>query len=193
MRHTPARGRGSSRLPPFCGSPTCPRMPSKPIRESCNASFKAGGIFGLGAHGSVGGSLAAPVSKNFVALHRFFLFSADQLRVYVWRGQHGQGSIPVGTGGRQRRSQNPFSRQRRLGAVRRLRSRAAALLVEHLHERIQRTSTVHESNDELAGNVSAGALYYISQHIGLELELKGYVARDYHFGRATAGLFFQFP
>jgi hypothetical protein len=55
------------------------------------------------------------------------------------------------------------------------------------------TGTVSQTKNEAAGNASAGALYYITQHAGFEIELKGYLAQQNHFGRAAAGVFFQFP
>jgi len=55
------------------------------------------------------------------------------------------------------------------------------------------TASVQRTDDEVAGNVSAGALYYITQHVGFEIELKGCMAQHNRFARASAGVFFQFP
>jgi outer membrane protein W len=55
------------------------------------------------------------------------------------------------------------------------------------------TASVNRSNDEIAGNASVGALYYVTQHLGFEMEAKGYGAQHNRFGRASAGIFFQFP
>jgi hypothetical protein len=55
------------------------------------------------------------------------------------------------------------------------------------------TAAVDTSKNELAANVSAGALCYITQHIGMQIEAKGYLAHQNQVGRVSAGLFFQFP
>jgi hypothetical protein len=55
------------------------------------------------------------------------------------------------------------------------------------------TATVNRSNNDLAGNASAGALYYVTQHVGFGMELKGYMAQHNRFGRVSAGVFYQFP
>jgi len=55
------------------------------------------------------------------------------------------------------------------------------------------TSTVNASRDEAAGNASAGALYYVTPHVGFGIEMKGYMAQHNHFGRASVGVFYQFP
>jgi hypothetical protein len=55
------------------------------------------------------------------------------------------------------------------------------------------TAAVNTSKNELAANVSAGALYYVTQHIGMQIEAKGYLAHQNQVGRVSAGLFFQFP
>jgi hypothetical protein len=55
------------------------------------------------------------------------------------------------------------------------------------------TATVNRSNNDPAGNVSAGALYYVTKRVGFGMELKGYMAQHNRFGRALAGVFYQFP
>jgi hypothetical protein len=55
------------------------------------------------------------------------------------------------------------------------------------------TATVNASRDELAGNAGAGALYYVTQHVGFGIEMKGYMAQHNRFGSASAGIFVQFP
>ncbi len=55
------------------------------------------------------------------------------------------------------------------------------------------TATVKTSTNEAAGNVSVGGLYYVTQHVGFGMELKGYLAQHNRFAQATAGVFYQFP
>jgi len=55
------------------------------------------------------------------------------------------------------------------------------------------TATVNRGHSDLAGNVSVGALYYVTQHVGFGMELKGYLAQHNHLARASAGIFYQFP
>src|SRR5580693_1060581 len=54
------------------------------------------------------------------------------------------------------------------------------------------TASVNQSNNEVAGNASAGALYYVTPHVGFGIEAKGYLAQHNHFGRASVGVFYQF-
>jgi hypothetical protein len=54
------------------------------------------------------------------------------------------------------------------------------------------TQTLNISRTQLAGNASAGALYYITPKVGLALEAKGDAAQHNRFGQATAGVFYQF-
>ena len=55
------------------------------------AEFSGGGIFGLGAHGNVGGSLWVPTSKYAVPVRRIFVFAACQLQLYYGVNDTGEG------------------------------------------------------------------------------------------------------
>jgi len=55
------------------------------------------------------------------------------------------------------------------------------------------TATINTSRNEFAGNASVGALYYVTQHVGFGVELKGYAAQHNRFLQTTAGIFYQFP
>lgn len=157
------------------------------------AAISAGGIAGIGGHGSYGASLADPVTKHAAP---FIDFSYSPLTSYAFTyGQNltGKGLYTAGLFDLNAGVKVRFPTQSNWVPYFGLGAGLLHFASSTYQSGFSSTSTVRETNNEVAGNVSAGALYYISQHIGLELELKGYVARDYHFGRATAGLFFQFP
>jgi hypothetical protein len=128
------------------------------------ATISAGGIFGLGAHGSAGASLADPVSKY---LAPFIDFSYSPLTSYAFT----YGANLTGKG----------------------LYRSYLLDVNGGISGFGATATVNRSNDDLAGNASARALFCVTQHVGFGMELKGYMAQHNRFGRASAGVFYQFP
>jgi hypothetical protein len=157
------------------------------------ATISAGGIFGLGGHGSYGASIAGAASKY---LAPFIDFSYSPLTSYAFtygtnltgKGLYTSGMLDL-NGGIKVRFPNKSNWVPYLGVgagVLRLSSSTGT-------SGFGTTATVNRSNDELAANVSAGGLYYITQHLGVEIELKGYLAHQNQIGRASAGLFFQFP
>src|ERR1700691_1003576 len=157
------------------------------------ATISAGGIFGLGGHGAYVASIAGAASKY---LAPFIDFSYSPLTSYAFtygtnltgKGLYTSGMLDL-NGGIQVRFPNKSNWVPYLGVgagVLRLSSSTGT-------SGFGTTATVNRSNDELAANVSAGGLYYITQHLGVEIELKGYLAHQNQIGRASAGLFFQFP
>jgi len=155
-------------------------------------AFSAGGIFGLGAHGSVSGSLAAPVSKYLVP---FIDFSYSPLISYAFTygaDNSGKGLFrsylyDVNGGVKIRFAKGDWVPYIGLGAGL-LRSSSSTYT-----SGFSTTATVNASHDEVAGNASVGALYYVTRHVGFGIEFKGYAAQHNRFGRATAGIFYQFP
>jgi hypothetical protein len=171
--------------------PARPRTPSRPIRES--PAISGGGVFGLGAHGSAGASLADPVSKYVMP---FIDFSYSPLASYAFtygsnntgKGLYTSGLLDV-NGGIKIRFPNKSDWVPYIGL-------GAGLL--HLSSSTYTsgfgaTATVNQGHNDPAGNVSAGALYYVTQHVGFEIDLKGYMAQHERFARAAAGIFVQFP
>jgi hypothetical protein len=156
-------------------------------------AISAGSIFGLGAHGSYGASLADAASKYVVP---FIDFSYSPLTSYAFtygtngtgKGLYTSGVLDV-NGGFKIRFPNKSYWVPYIGLGAGLLRLSSSITTSGFGA----TGSVTTTNNEAAGNVSAGSLYYISQHIGLEVELKGYIAQHERFGRATAGLFFQFP
>ena len=53
-------------------------------------------------------------------------------------------------------------------------------------------TTVHAGANYLAGNLSGGVRYYITNHVGVRPEVKGYLGNK-NFIRLAVGLFYQFP
>jgi outer membrane protein W len=51
---------------------------------------------------------------------------------------------------------------------------------------------VRTGTNYLAGTVSGGVMYYITKHVGLQPEVKGYLSHR-NFVRVTVGVFYQFP
>lgn len=157
------------------------------------AAFSAGGIFGLGAHGAVGGSLAAPVTRYLVP---FIEVSYSPLSSYAYtygvdntgKALYTSGLVDVNGGIRIRfagkRDWVPFVG---LGAgLLRLSSTDSA-------SGFGTTATIKRSRNDVAGNASLGALYYFTPHFGFEMEVKGYGGQHERLVRATAGVFYQFP
>jgi hypothetical protein len=156
-------------------------------------AVSAGGLFGLGAHGSYGASVADPISKYIMP---FVDFSYSPLASYAFtygpnlngKGLYNSNAIDV-NGGFKIRFPNKSYWVPYIGLG------AGLLRLSSSTETsgFGATGTVSQTKNEAAGNASAGALYYITQHAGFEIELKGYLAQQNHFGRAAAGVFFQFP
>ena len=157
------------------------------------AAFSGGGIFGLGAHGAVGGSLAAPVSKH---LSPFIDFSYSPLTSYAFtyglqdagKGLFTSHLVDV-NGGLRIRFPGHGDWVPYIGIG------AGAL---HISENTNTsgfgsTSNVTAARNEFAGNASLGGLYYFTPHFGFEVELKGYAGQNTRLARATAGVFYQFP
>jgi hypothetical protein len=157
------------------------------------AAVSGGGIFGLGAHGSAGGSLAVPLSKYLMP---FIDFSYSPLTSYAFtyganltgKGLFTSQLVDV-NGGLKFRVVNKSGWVPYFG----LGAGLLRLSSSTYTSGFSTTATVNRSDDELAGNASAGALYYVTQHVGFGMELKGYMAEHNRFGRASAGVFFQFP
>jgi hypothetical protein len=156
------------------------------------ATISAGGLFGLGGHGSYGASLADGVTKYLVP---FVDFSYSPLSSYAFTygtNLTGKGlytsSLLDANGGIKVRFPNKSFWVPYLGlggGVLRLSSSTNT-------SGFGTTAAVNTSKNELAANVSAGALYYVTQHIGMQIEAKGYLAHQNQVGRVSAGLFFQF-
>ena len=156
-------------------------------------AVSAGGIFGLGAHGSYGASLADPVSKYIMP---FVDFSYSPLTSYAFtygtnltgKGLYTSSLLDVNGGIKVRfPSKSDWVPYIGLGAgLLRLSSSTDT-------SGFGTTASVNHSNNYAAGNASAGALYYVTQHVGFTMEVKGYMAQHNHFGRASVGVFYQFP
>jgi hypothetical protein len=157
------------------------------------AAVSAGGIFGLGGHGSYGASLGAPVSKYLVP---FIDFSYSPLTSYAFtygvnltgKGLYTSSLLDVNGGLKIRfPTKGDWVPYIGLGAgLLRLSSSTDT-------SGFSTTASVNASRDEVAGNASVGALYYVTQHVGIDTEVKGYMAEHNRFGRATVGIFLQFP
>jgi len=157
------------------------------------AAISAGGIFGLGGHGSYGASLADPVSKYVMP---FIDFSYSPLTSYAFtygtnltgKGLYTSSLLDVNGGIKIRFPSNgdwvPY-----IGVGAGLLRLSSSTDTSGFGT----TASLNASRDEAAGNASAGALYYVTQHIGIVTEVKGYFAEHNRFGRVSAGLFFQFP
>lgn len=157
------------------------------------AAVSAGGIFGLGAHGSIGGSIAYPSSKHLMP---FFDLSYSPLTSYGFtygadntgKGLYRSSVLDVNGGIRIRfPGKGDWVPYVGLGAG------ALRFSSSTYMSGFGTTDTSYRSHTDLAGNASVGGLYYITQHLGLSLELKGYAAQHNRFFRATAGVFCQFP
>jgi hypothetical protein len=157
------------------------------------AAVSGGGIFGLGAHGSAGASLGAPVSKYLVP---FIDFSYSPLTSYAFtygvnltgKGLYTSSLLDV-NGGVKIRFPNKGDWVPYIGLGAGLLRLSSSTYTSGFNT----TATVNHSNNDPAGNVSAGALYYVTKRVGFGMELKGYMAQHNRFGRASAGVFYQFP
>ncbi|MGA3042221.1 MAG: hypothetical protein ABSF54_15675 [Bryobacteraceae bacterium] len=157
------------------------------------AAISGGGTFGLGTHGSAGASLAAPVSKYLMP---FIDFSYSPLASYGFtygtnatgKGLYSSGLLDL-NGGVKIRFPNKSGWVPYIG----LGAGVLRFLSSTDTSGFGTSASVNQGNNELAGSVSAGALYYVTQHLGLEMEAKGYMAQHDRFGRVSAGIFFQFP
>ncbi|HLY16583.1 MAG TPA: hypothetical protein VKR61_05135 [Bryobacteraceae bacterium] len=157
------------------------------------ASFEAGGLFGIGAHGSVGGSLAVPQSQHLVP---FVDFSYSPLSSYAYTyGVNDTGKALYRShlidfnGGLRIRFPNKSDWVPYIGL-------GAGVLHVASSDNLSgfsTTETINASRNEFAGNASVGALYYVNQHVGFGMEVKGYGAQHNGFVRATAQVFYQFP
>jgi hypothetical protein len=156
------------------------------------AGFAAGGIFGLGAHGSVGGNLDAPISKHFLP---FIDFSYSPLTSYAYAygaDNTGKGlfrsNLVDFNGGVKIRFPGKSDWVPYVGF-------GAGVLhfsTSNYASGFGATTTVTTGRSELAGNASVGALYYFTPHVGFSGEAKVYAGQHDRFGRVTAGIFYQF-
>ncbi len=157
------------------------------------AEFSAGGIFGLGGHGSVGGSLGAPVSRYIVP---FIDFSYSPLTSYAYtyganntgKGLFTSSLVDVNGGIKIR-----FTSKRDWVPYVGLGAGLLRVSTSDYTSGFSTTATTKQSQNELAGNASVGALYYVTQHVGFGVEVKGYGGEHERLVRATAGVFYQFP
>jgi hypothetical protein len=157
------------------------------------ASASAGGIFGLGAHGSYGASLADPLSKYFMP---FVDFSYSPLTSYAFtygsnltgKGLYTSSLLDLNGGVKIR-----FTGKRDWVPYIGVGAGLLRLSSSTYTSGFSQTATVNASRNELAGNVSVGGLYYVTQHVGFVMEVKGYMAAHNRFGRASIGVFYQFP
>lgn len=158
------------------------------------AEFSAGGIFGLGAHGSVGGNIGAPISRFLVP---YVDFSYSPLTTYSYNyGSNLTGkalyssSVLDANGGVRIRFAG-----RRSDWVPYIGVGGGVLHFTSSDETsgFSVTQTIKTSNNELAVNGSIGALYYVTQHVGFGIEAKGYEGHPRRFAQGTMGVFYQFP
>jgi len=159
------------------------------------ASISAGGTFGLGAHGAVDGSVAVPASKYLLP---YIDFTYSPLATYSFsfgsnltagKGLSHSYLLDV-NGGLEIR----FPRSRKSDWVPYVGFGAGLLrIATNTHEtELGANITSNQVRDELAGNASAGGLYYITPHVGLKIEAKGYFTGSNRLGQATVGVFYQF-
>lgn len=152
-----------------------------------------GGVFGLGAHGTVGASFASPTAKHIVP---FLEVSYAPLSNYDFR----YGSNDLGKGLHRSRMFD-FNGGLKIRFPNKTHSVPyVGLGIGLLHFSADTYSsgfgtaaTITQTRNEAAGNLSVGMLYYFTDHFGLQPELKGYLAQDVHYVRASIGLFYQFP
>jgi len=158
------------------------------------AEFSAGGIFGLGAHGSVGGSLGAPISRFLVP---FIDFSYSPLISYAYnygtnltgKALYGSNLANINGGVKIRFPSKSSDWVPYIGL-------GGGLLHFSSSDETSgfgATQTITTSRNELAFNGGVGALYYVTQHVGFGIDAKGYVGHPRRFAQATAGVFYQFP
>ena len=157
------------------------------------AEISGGGIFGLGAHGNVSGSLAAPLSRHLLPYIEFaysplssfaFTYGANETGKALFRSALTDinGGVKIRFPSRNSDWVPYFG----LGA-------GLLHITSNTHQSgFGATITTNTSNNAFAGNVSVGTLYYITPHVGLGIEAKGYGAQHQRLGRATVGVFYQF-
>jgi hypothetical protein len=155
-------------------------------------NISAGGLFGLGAHGSVDAGIAAPVSTHFLP---FIDFTYAPLTSYAYnygsndsgKGLYRSYMIDVNGGVKIRfPSKSDWVPYVGFGAGLLRIASSTNMSGFGLNQ------TTNLSRDELAGNASAGAIYYVTPHVGFGIEAKGYAAQHNRFAQATAGVFYQF-
>ena len=152
----------------------------------------AGGVFGIGSHPSGGVAFASPTSRHIVpnlefavaGLGSYDFRSGDLNRTVNLRRStlyDLNGSIQVrfpnrthmlpyfGVGAGLLRFTNDVESAGPAGNV-----------------------VVHGASNYLAGNFSGGARYYITDHLGVRPEIKGYISNK-NFVRFSVGIFYQFP
>jgi hypothetical protein len=156
-------------------------------------AVSGGGLFGQGAHGSAGASFGVAASKYVVP---FIDFSYSPLSSYAYtygvnllgKGLYTSSLLDL-NGGLKFRFPNKSDWVPYIGV-------GAGLLrlsSSNYTSGFNTTSTINHSTDNPAGSVSAGALYYVTKHVGFGMEAKGYASQHNRFGRAQAGVFYQFP
>jgi hypothetical protein len=153
----------------------------------------AGGLFGQGAHGSYGVGIGDAVSKHIVP---FLDFSYSPLISYGYTygaNETGKGlftsSVLDFNGGIKIRLPGKGDWVPYFG----LGGGLLRFATSNYESGFGTTATLNNNRNELAGNASVGGLYYVTPHVGVDLELKGYAGRYDHILRASAGIFFQFP
>jgi hypothetical protein len=157
------------------------------------ATIDAGGSFGQGAHSAVGADLAAPVSKYAMP---FLDFTYSPLGSYGYtyglndtgKGLYTSAMISV-NGGLQIRFPNSSFWVPYIGLGGGLLRRTQTNNMSGFNS----TETIHSNRNEADALVTAGTLYYITEHVGLSIGIKGMLASHDRFAEATAGLFFQIP
>jgi hypothetical protein len=156
-------------------------------------AFSAGAVFGVGAHGAVDGTLSAPTSKYIVP---FIDIGYSPLISYAFTygaNNTGKGlytsSVFDANGGVHIR----FTSKRDWVPYVGLGAGLLRFSSSSYTSGFNTTATVNSSRNELAGNASVGGLYYVTQHVGFQMEAKGYFASQNRFARATVGVFYQFP
>ena len=156
-------------------------------------SLEAGGMFGLGAHGSVGASLASPASKYLLP---FIDFNYSPLTSYGFKygsNLSGKGLYTSGlldlNGGVKIRFPNTGNWLPYVG----LGVGVLRFMSSTDTSGFGASASVTQTSNDIAGNASVGALYYITQHLGFGMEVKGYAAQHTHLVRVSLGVFFQIP
>ena len=156
-------------------------------------AINAGGLFGLGTHGAAGASLASPVTKYVVP---FIEISYSPLISYGYtygsnltgKGLYSSSLLDL-NGGIKIRFPNKGNWVPYVG----LGAGVLRFMSSTDTSGYGATASVNETNNQVAGNASVGALYYVTQNLGFGVEVKGYGARHAHLVRTTMGVFFQIP
>lgn len=157
-------------------------------------SVAAGGLFGLGAHGSIAGSFAYPTTKYLVpfveiAYSPLISYGYQYGNQNAGKGLFRSNLLDANGGVKIRFTSDKSDWAPYIGVG------AGVLRVASTDTTagFGVNSSVSQSHTELAGNISVGALYYVTKHAGFGTELKGYGASGYRLVRFTAGVFYQFP